>query len=278
MSSFPPPNSTIELRAPLSPRPDIALIVFDFDGTLSWLRHGWPGMMCDAFGPHFPLAAGETREAVRAQWLSEILALNGQPSIKQCQRLVAILRERKETDLDPFTVRDDFQRRLDAAIARRTGRIQSGEVSADDYVIYGIHAFLAHAQTKEIEMAVLSTTAQERLEEELALLGLRGFFGRHIYGGKGDPTKFSKRVIFEQMLAEEKISGGHLLSFGDGPVELRDTKELGGVAVGVCTDEERNGSGECDPHKRTGLFAVGADVVIPDYRDAAPLLDYILGR
>lgn len=276
--SFPPPNSTIELRAPLTPRPGIRLIIFDFDGTLSWLRHGWPGMMCDVFEPHYAPAEGSSEKETRELLLGEILALNGQPSIRQCQRFVEMLGERGLGGHEADTFRDDFQRRLDAAIEQRIARIRSGEAARGEYVVHGLHAFLEHAAGKGVELGILSTTIQHRVEQEAELLGIRRYFGRHVYGGTGDPKLFSKRAIFERMLAEERCPGAQLLSFGDGPVELRDTKELGGLAIGVCSDEERNGSGLCDPHKRAGLFAVGADAVIPDYRDAAPLLDYILGR
>lgn len=274
---FPPPNSTIELRTTLIPRPDVRLIIFDFDGTLSWLRHGWPGMMCDVFEPHFPVD-GQPPAAIRDLLIGEILALNGQPSIRQCQRFVEMLGERGLTGHDPEAYRDEFQRRLDDAIEQRIARIRSGAAAARHYVVHGLHAFLEHASEKGVELGILSTTVQHRVEEEAELLGIRHYFGRHVYGGTGDPRLFSKRAIFERTLQEEGVPGSQLLSFGDGPVELRDTKELGGLAVGVCSDEVHNGSGVADPHKRAGLLAVGADAVIPDYRDAAPLLDYILGR
>jgi hypothetical protein len=46
--------------------------------------------------------------------------------------------------------------------------------------------------------------------------------------------------------------------------------------VAVASDEAHNGSGRVDAWKRERLLGVGADVVIPDYRDAVPLLNYIL--
>ena len=45
----------------------------------------------------------------------------------------------------------------------------------------------------------------------------------------------------------------------------------------VASDEANNGSGKFDEWKRQRLLGVGADVVIPNYRDAGPLLDRILG-
>ncbi|HRZ93278.1 MAG TPA: HAD family hydrolase, partial [Candidatus Paceibacterota bacterium] len=67
-----------------------------------------------------------------------------------------------------------------------------------------------------------------------------------------------------------------LLSFGDGYVEIQNTKEVGGLAVAVASDEARNGSGRMDEWKRQRLLGVGADLVIPDFRDAGPLLDLLI--
>jgi len=61
-------------------------------------------------------------------------------------------------------------------------------------------------------------------------------------------------------------------------VEIQNTKEVGGLAVAVASDEANNGSGNMDEWKVDRLSSVGADAVIPDYRDAAPLLELIFGR
>ncbi len=92
---------------------------------------------------------------------------------------------------------------------------------------------------------------EERVREEAELLQLTAYFEPRIHGGRGDPTQFSKRQVFEQILAEAGIPGSQLVSFGDGPVEIRDTKELGGVSIAVCSDENLHGSGEYDPFKKT---------------------------
>jgi len=262
----------------VAPRPEIRLIVFDFDGTLSWLRHGWPGFMSDVFRENYPFPVTQTEEELRSHFLHEILTLNGKPSIYQCQRFVDLVSERGGPALDAEALRAEFQRRLDDAIARRMEAIRVGAEPASQYVIHGAYPFLERLAAKGLTLAILSTTVQERVVEEAELLGISSFFGRHIYGGTGDPLRFSKRAIFERLLEEERLPGAQLLSFGDGPVELRDTKELGGLAVAVCSDEDRNGSGLIDPHKRSTLFAAGAVAAIPDYRDAGALLDFLLGQ
>ena len=60
-------------------------------------------------------------------------------------------------------------------------------------------------------------------------------------------------------------------------MEIQNTKEVGGLAVAVASDEARNGSGLMDEWKRQRLVGVGADVVIPDFRDGVALLRLILG-
>ncbi len=69
-----------------------------------------------------------------------------------------------------------------------------------------------------------------------------------------------------------------MLAFGDGYVEIQNTKEAGGLAVAVASDEADNGGGRFDEWKRQRLLGVGADVVIPDFRDGEALLECILRK
>ncbi len=137
---------------------------------------------------------------------------------------------------------------------------------------------LTHLRRRGLTLIILSSTVVERVREEAHLLGIADFFGRHIYGGVGDPLLFSKRAVFERLLREEGIEGSSLVSFGDGPVEIADTRSLGGIAVGVCSDEHVNGSGVCHPLKRRQLAEAGADCLIPDFRDCIELTDRLLGK
>jgi hypothetical protein len=54
-----------------------------------------------------------------------------------------------------------------------------------------------------------------------------------------------------------------LIAFGDGYVEIEDTKAAGGIAVGLATNEaERSG---IDDWKRERLIDSGADIILPDF-------------
>ena len=44
-------------------------------------------------------------------------------------------------------------------------------------------------------------------------------------------------MVIERILRENQIAGAQLLSFGDGYVEIQNTKEVGGLAVAVASDE-----------------------------------------
>ena len=57
-------------------------------------------------------------------------------------------------------------------------------------------------------------------------------------------------------------------------IERFETKERGGFAVGVATDEKHH-DGRVDAWKRERLIRAGADVIIPDFARAAELAAYL---
>jgi phosphoglycolate phosphatase len=72
------------------------------------------------------------------------------------------------------------------------------------------------------------------------------------------------------MVSSAGYSGGEILVFGDGYVEIEVVKNVGGVAVGVCSAEP-----EClvvDDWKRQRLASVGADFVVPNFAERDALL------
>jgi len=250
--------------------------VFDFDGTLSWLRHGWPAMMIDTFAAHMPLGKSATDAETREVLTRMIMELNGKPTIQQMIRFHDYATGLGGRPPEPELLRQAFQRTLDRHISERTARIQKEEVDLEAYVVAGARALLKHLRERGVCLYVLSSTIQTRVREEAQLLGLSEFFEGRIFGSPENPEGYTKRAIFERILREEGILGSQLIAFGDGPVEIADAKALGGVAVAVCTDEEVNGSGSCDPLKKEQLHAAGADVAIPDFTDAISLVTPLL--
>lgn len=278
MSSSLPFVGQVEFQASFRPRSSLSHVVFDFDGTLSWLRHGWPEIMVEVMREQLPVLPHDTADSIHDLLLQRILHLNGKPTIFQMLDFVSLVQERGGPNLDAESLRAEYQSRLDAAIEERSAQIHRGDKSPDDFVVLGARTLLEHLRATGYQLYILSSTVEERVREEAELLQLTDYFEPYIYGGRGDPTQFSKRAVFERILTDAGIAGAQLVSFGDGPVEMRDTKELGGVSIAVCSDENVHGSGAFDPFKKRQLIAAGADVAIPDFRDAITLMQQLVGH
>jgi phosphoglycolate phosphatase len=265
----------LEVRPGFTPSSRISHVVFDFDGTLSWLRHGWPQIMCRLFREYVPLAGAESEGELQERLLTDILSLNGRPTIYQMQRCAELARERGGTAPDPEMLLGEYQRRLEAAIEERTRGITTGACRRDDFIVHGGRAMVELLAGRGMTMVILSGTVEPSVRQEAALLDLTRYFGEHIYGSRVDLAQWSKGEVLDRLIREEGLEGEHLLSFGDGPVEMQLTRKIGGIAIGVASDEEHNGSGKIDPHKRQQLLTAGADILIADYRDAVPLLELV---
>ena len=307
-------ESPEQLVVGFSPRPAISHVVFDFDGTLSWLRHGWPELMAGLFLKHIPKAsagrvprvlnqpggAGESKgdvaraglppfaaesgaevEAfatqIHAQLLDDILSLNGKSSIYQMERCAQRVLEHGGPKLEPQRLLEQYLETLAQLVEQRKERIRRGEAAPDEFVVHGARNLLERLRARGLVLVVLSGTAEPQVREETRLLGLAQFFGSHIYGSTADLLGSSKEAVLGRLMRRERVAGGHLLSFGDGPVEIRLTKQAGGLAVGVASDEDRNGSGIMHPQKTAQLREAGADCLIPDYREADRLIQAVLG-
>jgi hypothetical protein len=125
-----------------------------------------------------------------------------------------------------------------------------------------------------VVLYLASGTDREDVDREAGILGYRSLFGDRIYGAVGDVSFEAKRIVLERILADigdetrEKI-----LTFGDGPVEIRETHKKGGYTVGVASDEIRRYG--LSIAKRTRLIEAGADLIVPDYSQMDQLLELL---
>jgi phosphoglycolate phosphatase len=251
----------------------ITHVLFDFDGTLSLIREGWPEVMTPMFVEMLPALPGET-EAERAQLCrDDIMRLNGKQTIYQMIRLAERIRERGGTPREPLWYKHEYLRRLDERISARLDALRRKERPADDFLVHNARELLEGLRQRGLQLYLASGTDEKFVLAEAELLDLTRYFGGHIYGAQDNYKQFSKKMVIEGILRENRIPGEQLVSFGDGYVEIQDTKAAGGLAVAVASDEARNGSGRFDEWKLERLLGVGADIVIPDFRDAQALLE-----
>jgi len=248
-------------------------VLFDFDGTLSLVREGWPEVMTPMFVEMLPSLPGET-EAERAKLCrDDIMRLNGKQTIYQMIQLAGRIRERGGTPCEPLWYKHEYLRRLDERIRARLETLRRKERPPDDFLVHNARELLEGLLRRGLPMYLASGTDEKFVIAEAQLLDLTRYFGGHIYGAQENYQQFSKKMVIERILRENRISGDQLVSFGDGYVEIQDTKAVGGLAVAVASDEARNGSGRFDEWKLERLLGVGADIVIPDFRDAQTLLE-----
>lgn len=277
MQSVPSFTGHVEFAPGFKPRPNISHVLFDFDGTLSLIREGWPEVMVPMFAEMLPALPDETETQRRQLCLDDIMSLNGKQTIYQMIQLAERIKERGGSPREPLWYKHEYLRRLDERIRSRTEGIRNGSLRRDDFLVHGARALLESLQRRNLKLYLASGTDEAFVKQEAELLDVTRYLGAHIYGAQDDYKNFSKKMVIDRLLRENKISGAQLLAFGDGYVEIQNTKEADGLAVAVASDEAHNGSGRIDEWKRQRLLGVGADVVIPDYRDADALLGRILG-
>lgn len=280
MSAFTPRlpmEGEVDFAPGYAPRTGLTHALFDFDGTLSLIREGWVPVMTSMFAEIVPAVPGESDEQREQLCREDILRLNGKQTIYQMIQLAGRVTERGGQPREPLWYKHEYLRRLDERIRHRLDGLRQGAIPPDSLVVHGARAFLDQLRARGIPMYLASGTDEVFVKAEVALLGLDGYFGRHVYGAQDDYQQFSKKMVIERILRENNIPGASLLSFGDGYVEIENTKAAGGFAVAIASDEANNGSGRFDEWKRQRLAGVGADIVVPDFRGGAALFERIFG-
>jgi phosphoglycolate phosphatase-like HAD superfamily hydrolase len=270
-------KGSVEFTESFAPRPGISHVLLDFDGTLSLIREGWPEVMAPMFAEMLPPRPHETESERRQLVMDDIMRLNGKQTIYQMIQLAERIQERGGQPRDPLWYKHEYLRRLDARIQSRVEGLRSGKFQRDEFLVYGTRLLLEEIQRRGLRLFLASGTDEPFVKQEAALLGLDRYFGPHIYGAIDDYKRYSKKMVIERILRENRISGDSLLTFGDGYVEIENTREVDGLPIAVASDEAHNGSGRVDEWKRERLLGVGALAVIPDFRDALPLLQVVLG-
>ena len=229
------------------------------------------------FAELLPPLPGESAAEREHLAFEDIMRLNGKQTIYQMIQLADRIRERGGTPGEPLDYKHEYLRRLDLRIAGRVAALREGRLRPDDLLVHGSRRLLDLLAARGLTLHLASGTDEVYVRQEAELLGLNPYFGPRIYGAQDNYRSFSKKLVIGRILAENGIPGENLLAIGDGYVEIENTKQAGGLAVAVASDEAHNGSGRMDAWKRQRLLGVGADVVVPDYRDAEALVAAVLG-
>ena len=250
-------------------------VVFDFDGTLSLIREGWPDIMIPMFVDVLRSTGTSETEEVLYHVVSDfVMALNGRQTIYQMIRLVEEVLKRNGQAESPDQYKRMYHKQLMNKICTRRENLKTGIVSHRDMLVPGSIEILEALRDIGVILYLVSGTDEKYVFEEARLLKIDKYFRGNIYGALDNYRLFSKALLIRRILQTKNISPEELLVFGDGYVEIQNMDEIGGTAVAVDSDE-RWRSGKPDESKRARLINIGADIVIPDFSEAEHLLKYI---
>lgn len=272
-------GSEIELIGVLPETLSISHVIFDHDGTLSTLRQGWedvmePMMIKAILGPRYGDVDATTYQRIRRDVVAFIDQTTGIQTLVQMTGLAEMVRRCRfvpeQQILDEHGYKAVYNDELMAVVRERIGKLERGELGRRDFHIKGARAVLERLRDRGVTLYLASGTDHDDVVAEASALGFAEFFGEQIYGSVGDVTVEAKRVVLERIIREHDLRGENVVTFGDGPVEMRETRKRGGLAVGLCSDETRRFG--VNPAKRARLIRGGANLLVPDFSTLDTLL------
>ncbi len=273
-------NTEIEIIHVWKDKPKIEYAIFDHDGTISTLREGWelimaPVMIKAILGNKY-LDAGESLfQKVKLRVADYIDRTTGIQTLVQMKGLLGLIREfgcvPESEMLDESGYKKIYNEELLKMVREREEKYRNGELSLEDLTLKNAIPFLSKLYEAGIKLYLASGTDVADVAREAGILGYDHLFEGRIYGAVGDINKEAKKIVLDGILDSIGPSAsGKVATFGDGPVEIRETNKRGGITIGVASNEiRRYGLNES---KRTRLIKAGADIVIPDFSQPSQLL------
>jgi len=276
-------NSEIEIISKLTVPPRIRYAIFDNDGTISTLREGWeqimaPVMIKAVMGDRYDDADRSLYMRVKTAVLDLIDKTTGIQTLRQMKLLIDLVRDfdlvPEDQILDEHGYKQIYNEELMKMVRQRESKLNKRELSVNDLTIKGSVDFLKLLHDKGIKLYLTSGTDEADVKHEASILGYDHFFEGRIYGATGDIRKEAKKDVLDRLLKQIGNSEtSSIVTFGDGPVEIRETHKHGGITVGVATNELRRFG--LNESKRSRLIKAGAGFIIPDFSSPAGLLELL---
>jgi len=240
-----------------------------------------PMMIQAIVGGHRNTIEGDSFRRIQARVRELIDATTGVQTLVQMKSLSQLVREygyvAEKDILDERGYKQIYNEALMRRVETRLRRIKEGRLLLSEVTIKNAVAFLEALDSRGIRLYLASGTDQEDVEREAALLGYADLFAGRIYGAVGDIKHEPKSKVIEAILRDIAAEGrDRIVSFGDGPVEIRETRARGSFAVGVASDEVKRSG--LNLIKRSRLIQAGADLIISDFEETDLLLKLLFGE
>ena len=253
--------------------------IFDHDGTISTLRQGWEAVMesvmVKAILEERYYTADETLyHKVVKRVRDYIDKSTGIQTIVQMEALVEMVIEFGVVPAgevyDKFGYKKIYNDALMETVNQRISKFESNRLDINDYTIKGSVEFLEALRSRGVKLYLASGTDRQDVIREAEVLGYADLFEGGIHGGVGDVSKYSKKMVIEEIMNRHKLQGPELAVFGDGPVEIRECRKFDGIAIGIASDEIRRHG--LNKEKRTRLIKAGAQIVVADLSEKDELM------
>jgi len=269
------------IRAPAEST--IRAAILDHDGTISTLRQGWEKVMFDVCmecvcgagnSAPAPAVSSDRFRRIQDRVRRMIEATTGVQTIRQMQLLADMVRSegivRRDALRGPAEYKALYLQRLLEEVKRRIVKLRTGELRPEDFTMNGAKKFIEMLRQKGCTVFLASGTDQQDVEAEAEALGYAHLFNGGIFGSRGNEIGDAKRLVLRHILSSMSVSGDAILIAGDGPMEMREGKQVGAICLGVASDEIRRYGLNAD--KRRRLIRAGADVIVPDFSQCDQLV------
>src|SRR5436305_2924034 len=150
-------NDAIEIVNPALPRGRFRSVLFDFDGTLSLIREGWPQVMIPMMTAVLRETGTDETDARLAAAVEEfVMRLNGRQTIFQMIQLADEVRRRGGQPLEPLAYKHRYHDLLMGRIRGRLADLEQGRAAAEDWVVPGSHALLEGLRRRGLALYLAS--------------------------------------------------------------------------------------------------------------------------
>jgi len=276
-------KSEIEIITRWPADPAIKYAIFDNDGTISTLREGWeqimaPMMTKAVLGEKYQEADESLYNKVKSAVHELIDITTGIQTLKQMKILKGLIREfgfvPDDKMLDEYGYKEIYNNDLMEMVRKREEKLLKGELTVNDLTIKNALPLIKILRDKGIKLYLTSGTDEEDVKHEAAVLGYDSLFEGRIFGATGDINAEVKKMVLDSILDSIGIhEAASIVTFGDGPVEIRETHKRGGKTAGVASNELRRYG--LNQAKRSRLIKAGADIIIPDFSQPGELLQLL---
>lgn len=265
-------NKGIELIKNSNPT-DIKAIIFDFDGTISTLRHGWEEIMENYM---YEMISGEKEgndEELKNEikvYINESMGIQTIYQMQWLKRKVEL--ENKADILDIWEYKKRYNDRLMDIVRQKTKKLISKKLTPKDFRIINSKEFVKELYELGYKLYIASGTDHDDVVKEMKALEIFEYF-EDVKGAPANKIDCPKEAIVKHLMEDLGYKGNEIAIIGDGKVEIEIAVRIGGKAIGMATNETTQIG--VNQRKRKKLINAGAHIIAPHFKEKESIIQWI---